>query len=317
MAKSELEKVVADALLKQIKKSGLDPETVGEIISNSTSDFLKSEKKKIEKKIIDHAMNEIKMPKKIEITLPVSKKKVERIQHKQFDSLLKVVQSGVPSLLVGMPGTGKTSSAEMVAGALGIDFHSISVGIQTTKSDILGFTDAGGTYQATGFRKAFEDGGVFLMDEIDAGNPNVLIIINSAISNGFCNFPDGMIHAHPKFRFIATANTFGTGADAKFIGRNQLDEATLDRFIVLPFEIDEVLENAIVENKEWLEKVRTLRKDVEYSGRDILVTPRVSIYGSQLIASGFNHLEAAQMTILKGKDEDTQQYIKSVMNIHG
>jgi MoxR-like ATPase len=217
--------------------------------------------------------------------------------------------------MVGMPGTGKTSAAEQVAQVMELPFHSISVGVQTTKSDILGFVDAGGTYQTTGFREAFEKGGVFLMDEVDAGNPNVLIIINSAISNGFCNFPDGMKTAHKDFRFIATANTFGTGADVKFIGRNQLDEATLDRFITLSFEIDETLEDSLVVDKDWLEKVRLLRKDVEYNGREILVSPRVSFYGDKLIQSGFSKKQAAEMTILKGKDADTCDYITGVMSL--
>jgi hypothetical protein len=313
---SKLEKVVLEAIEKQVKESGLDKSSIEKAIKSSVDKYIDKSGAKIEKKILDVAKKEMHIPKKIKIELPKAKGgDKEKITHKQFDALVKIIQSGLPVLMVGEPGTGKTSSAEMAAELLGIDFHSISVGVQTTKSDILGFTDAGGTYQPTGFRKAFENGGIFLMDEIDAGNPNVLIIINSAISNGFCNFPDGMIHAHEKFRFVATANTFGTGADAKFIGRNQLDEATLDRFINIKFGIDELLEDALVSNKDWLKKVRTLRKDVEYSNRDILVSPRISIYGSQLIESGFSEYEATEMTILKGKDDDTKKYVLSTMNV--
>jgi cobaltochelatase CobS len=34
------------------------------------------------------------------------------------------------------------------------------------------------------------------------------------------------------------ANTFGTGADRQYVGRNQLDESTLDRFRIGQIERD-------------------------------------------------------------------------------
>lgn len=309
-----VEEIVFDALKKQIEESGVSKDGFDRAIDKSCKYYLKQNSEALNNSIIEMARSELSIPRKVEFQKP--KGKVEaKVVHKQFDDLVKIVTSGVPTLLVGMPGTGKTSAAEQVSELLGLSFNTISVGIQTTKSDILGFIDAGGSYRTTGFREAFEKGGVFLMDEVDAGNPNVLIVINSAISNGFCNFPDGMVKAHDDFRFIATANTFGTGADSKFIGRNQLDEATLDRFITVNFEIDEDLEYALVENKAWLAKVRSLRTDAKLSNRDILVTPRVSMYGSNLIEAGFTDRQAAEMTILKGKDKDTKDYIIRVMSL--
>ena len=254
-----------------------------------------------------------KAPRVIEVKTPKGKRK--KITHVQFDDLVKAIQSNLPILIVGMPGTGKTSSVEQVAELLELSFNAISVGIQTTKSDILGFMDAMGKYKQTGFRDAFENGGVFLMDEVDAGNPNVLIVVNSAISNAFCQFPDKMVHAHKDFRFVATANTFGNGADTRFVGRNQLDAATLDRFITLDFKIDEDLERIITGNNEWLDKVRNLRIECKNNNRDIMVSPRVSIYGAKLIAAGFSIYEAAEMTIMKGSDEDTLAFIKKHLKL--
>jgi hypothetical protein len=40
----------------------------------------------------------------------------------------------------------------------------------------------------------------------------------------------------------AAANTYGTGADALYVGRNQLDAATLDRFYVVEMDYDRKLE---------------------------------------------------------------------------
>jgi hypothetical protein len=41
------------------------------------------------------------------------------------------------------------------------------------------------------------------------------------------------------FVCIAAANTFGTGADRQYVGRNQLDESTLDRFRIGQIELDD------------------------------------------------------------------------------
>jgi hypothetical protein len=43
-------------------------------------------------------------------------------------------------------------------------------------------------------------------------NPNILGILNSALSNGYMAFPDKQVARHKDFVAIATANTFGAGA---------------------------------------------------------------------------------------------------------
>jgi cobaltochelatase CobS len=90
--------------------------------------------------------------------------------------------------------------------------------------------------------RCYEDGGVFLFDEIDAADSNTLLVLNSALANGqmaLANRPDAPVaRKHPDFVAIAAANTFGTGADRQYVGRNQLDESTLDRFRIGQVEMD-------------------------------------------------------------------------------
>ena len=78
------------------------------------------------------------------------------------------------------------------------------------------------------------NGGVFLFDEIDAADANVLLVVNSALANGRMSVPSRhdqpVAKKHSEFVCIAAANTFGRGADRVYVGRNELDEATLDRF---------------------------------------------------------------------------------------
>lgn len=59
--------------------------------------------------------------------------------------------------------------------------------------------------------KAFKYGGLFMLDEMDASIPEVLIILNAAIANRYFDFPApiGYVEAHPNFRVVSAGNTFG------------------------------------------------------------------------------------------------------------
>jgi len=230
---------------------------------------------------------------KIEVVTPKGSKKLEGIQHNQFENLLKVISTGQAAFLVGPAGTGKSHAAETVADSLDLDFHAISVGSQTSKSDLLGYMTATGDYIRTQFREAYEHGGIFLLDEADAGNSNVLILLNSGLSNGQMAFPDGMVKAHEDFRMIATANTYGYGASRQYVGRNQLDAATLDRFVVLDWDIDEKLEASfaagVKDGDRWLRVVRAVRNHVlkELDIR-MVVSPRAVQRGVKLLSAGLD-----------------------------
>ena len=202
---------------------------------------------------------------------------VRGVKHSQLPSLINVVGAGLNVMLTGSAGSGKTHASAQVAEALGLKFYALSVGAQTSKSDIVGFIDAGGVYRATPFRQAYEKGGVFVMDEIDAGNSNVLIQINSALSNSICSFPDKQVKAHKDFHFIATANTYGKGDSIKYVGRNRLDAATLDRFTIFHWNIDEKVECAIAgSDTAMYNAITAARSYCERSEIDAMITPRTT-----------------------------------------
>lgn len=209
---------------------------------------------------------------------------VTGFRHRQLADLLNLTTRNLDLLLTGSAGTGKTHAARQVAEALSLPFYCQSVGAQTSKSDLLGFIDATGAYRDTAFRRAYENGGVYVMDEIDAGNANVLIVLNSALSNSICAFPDKMVERHADFKFIATANTYGNGASRQYVGRNQLDAATLDRFTVLDWQLDDKLEQQMVApykfGKDWLNVVRQVRAIVEEQEIRAIISPRASLHGA-------------------------------------
>jgi len=289
--------------------SALDVQTkalVKESAKKEVDRLLKSIKTK------EKELNEaLRVGKKLNVISSNGQHSVNGLKHKSLEKLITLCANRLPVLMVGMAGTGKTHAAEQVAEGLGLNFYAISVGAQTSKSDIMGYMHANGGYVETLFRKAYEHGGVFLVDEIDAGNSNVLVQINAALSNTYCAFPDKMVKKHDDFVFVASANTFGFGANRLYVGRNQLDAATLDRFTVLVWEIDEKLEeNLIANNTKWLKVVRACREQVAKEEIRTLVTPRATIRGAKLLESGMEFSEALDLAILNSIPADRQASIR-------
>lgn len=182
---------------------------------------------------------------KVEITVDDTKVEFGEILHSKFETVLKFVKMNEPVFLTGAAGCGKNVICKQVAKALGIDFYFSNAVTQEYK--ITGFTDANGTFHETQFYKAFKNGGLFMLDEIDASIPEVLVILNAAIANRYFDFPApiGYVEAHPDFRVIAAGNTFGLGADYEYVGRNQLDMASLDRFALIPIDYDRNIEMSL------------------------------------------------------------------------
>ncbi|MCC6360654.1 MAG: AAA family ATPase [Phycisphaerales bacterium] len=164
----------------------------------------------------------------------------ERV-HAKFAETLRKVSAGVPVMLVGPAGSGKTTLAAQVAKALGksFTFNSMSAGV--TESSILGrVLPPTFEFKKSPFVQTYQNGGVHLFDEMDAADPNLLVTINSAIANRKLSIPqaDEIVEQHDDCVILAAANTFGNGADRQYVGRNQLDAATVDRFVMGTVEVD-------------------------------------------------------------------------------
>src|SRR5574340_701455 len=99
------------------------------------------------------------------------------VQHKLFPMLINALQCKFPVWMPGPAGSGKTTAAKNAAKALDVPFH--HTGAVDNVYQLLGFIDAGGAYHRTTFREAYEKGGVFLWDEVDASNPAALVALRS------------------------------------------------------------------------------------------------------------------------------------------
>lgn len=230
------------------------------------------------------------------------KHEVSGLFHKEFEKILKLVNRDIPTMLVGPAGSGKNFCIKQVADALGIEmFYTNNV---SNEFKITGFVDAGGIYHETEFYKAFKNGGLFFLDEIDASDPSALIILNSAISNGYVTFPHEKVEKHPKFRCVAAANTWGNGRDFQYVGRNALDAASLDRFVSVKFDYDKDLERALYPNDHILEFVWEAReKAFENQIRHIFSTRTIK-YAYEMEEAGFDLDTIIQSVIVKGMNAD-------------
>lgn len=249
------------------------------------------------------------------ITTVVDGKKAELkgVQHDKFETVLKFVANNEPVYLAGPAGSGKNVLCKQVAEALGLDFYFTNAVTQEYK--LTGFTDAMGHYQETSFYKAFKNGGLFFLDEMDASIPEVLVILNSAIANRYFDFPApiGYVEAHPNFRVIAAGNTSGHGADFEYVGRNQLDGASLNRFAFVKVDYSEAIENNVAEGDlELAGFCRNFRKSAMRSGVSTIVSYR-EIGRLAKMLKIMNTEEALETCLVKDLSSDSVNMIVASM----
>jgi hypothetical protein len=256
---------------------------------------------------------EVKGTQQIEVKLPTTTNVVKGRQHELFPTLVRLLGLRLNVYLKGPAGSGKTTAAEKAAEGLGLSFYCQSMGPQTSQANLLGYMDANGHYVPGLLYEPFNSGGVVCLDEIDNSNPGVLTVLNSALSNGYCSFPCGMVRRHTDCVFVACANTFGKGADALYVGRQQLDAATLNRFAVLDWGYDEAFERDLVgtDQKGWVDYVIAIRKVVATLKLRVVVSPRQSLMGAAMLRGGFKREEVEQLVLWASVATDDVAKIKA------
>lgn len=230
-------------------------------------------------------------------------------QHKSFPLLLKACsRKRVNVWLAGPSGSGKTTAAEQVAKVLSQPYR--YTGSVSDPYALIGYKDANGNYVRTMFRETYENGGVFLWDEVDGSDPRALVAFNAALSGSCAAFPDGMVKRHPDCIIIAAANTWGHGGTHEYVGRMKQDQAFLKRFAFIAWDYDENLELATAPNPTWTKRVQAVRKRVREKGLRVMVTPRESYIGAELLEAGIPQDEVENMTIRSGMTAEQWEQVK-------
>lgn len=228
----------------------------------------------------------------------------EEVKHEKYQLIKTCIENDIPVYLAGPAGSGKNFTLEQISWELGLDFYFTNSVQQEYK--LTGFIDAGGVFHETEFYKAFKNGGIFFLDEIDASIPEVLVLLNAAIANRYFEFPNGRIHAHKNFRVVAAGNTVGSGADEMYTGRLVLDQATLDRFAIIDFDYDKNIELHIAKgNTELVEFVRELRTQSKTNGIRATFSYRCIGMVTRLEKAGMSLEDVLRIAVFKGMEKDT------------
>lgn len=231
------------------------------------------------------------------------------VHHDRYDEIKCCLECNIPIYLAGPAGSGKNFTVEQIAKELGWNFYFSNSVQQEYK--LTGFIDAGGDFHETEFSKACKEAAkgndvVFFLDEMDASIPEVLVLLNAAIANGYFEFPDGKINFDGKVHFVAAGNTVGSGADDMYTGRMVLDQATLDRFAIIEFDYCLKVEMAITHNNtELVEFIHQMRKEAESKGIRATFSYRCMTMITKLETKGMNLEMAMKISIVKGLDKDT------------
>jgi MoxR-like ATPase len=243
--------------------------------------------------------------------------KVDGHVRPEFKTILRDAAAGVNILLVGPAGCGKTHIAKQCAEALDRPFASVSctAGMSEAafKGRLLPVDNGNFRYVQSDFVRLYRNGGVFLIDEADALDGNVALTLNNALAgNGFNNDliidDDTFVPRHPDFVCIAAANTFGTGANAVYAGRERLDEAFLDRFRAgrISLDYDRELERQAVDGR-LLKWGWDVRKNITDNRIHKVLSTRFLMEATKLLTVGATHSEMVDRFFADWKSDDRQR----------
>jgi MoxR-like ATPase len=232
------------------------------------------------------------------IKTPTETKAVKGQLPECFQTVLDLAQARCNILLVGPAGCGKTHLSRVVSESLGLDYAGQSCSAGMSESAFSGWLlpigDSGKfEYVQSEFVRIYENGGIFLFDEIDAADSNTLLFLNQALANGEFFLPmryqKPHVKRHKDFVAIAAANTFGNGATAMYSGRNLLDGATMDRFRmgIIPMDYDPKVESELVD-PEVLHWGKELRNIINNRNMRKILSTRVLIDASKMKSIGWS-----------------------------
>lgn len=273
--KDEYKKLIDDTLSSDqfvVKTADRASEKILNAFNNELASLKETQQKSIAQALLDILTKSNILVSANSKTIRKSLEK-DAVFHKSYLRLKNCIQAGVIPMIVGPAGSGKSHAIEQVAADLGLDFY-MANRVQNT-FELVGFVNAAGEYVTTQFYEAFTKGGLFFFDEVDASSPEALVTINAAVAQGYMAFPGHptSVERHKDFKVVVAGNTYGTGSTLQYTGRNKLDAATLDRFMIIDWNYDENLEDKLIKDKNLLDFCLKLR-DTSAQFPEVIVSTR-------------------------------------------
>jgi cobaltochelatase CobS len=261
----------------------------------------------------------------VKIELPSGEVQDVRGEHPLYTRLLTYLGAGIRTWVAGPAGSGKTTAAERAADSL-----KLAVFIQTpcaTPYDVLGYKDAHGNVVETEFSRwcRYDGAALLILDEVDGWLAPAQLAANAALANGWAVLPEGRIKVHGNGHLkpvVATANTWGLGANAEYNGRTKLDAAFRNRFDAKlwwgydnAFEVRLAVAHAPEDKRDavkaLVERIQRIRKNIENRGIRVVVSPRQSIACAKLLSMGQAEDDLLSEVILAELDESQRQEVLS------
>lgn len=235
-------------------------------------------------------------------------KKTEALVHAKFNDILALMKAGKSVYLHGPAGSGKNVICEQIAEALGLEFYYTNTVFD--KCELSGYNDAMGIYRDTQFYRAFKNGGLFMLDEVDVSIPEALTTINGALSCKYYTFGSELVKRHPDFKCIVAGNTAGTGASEEYNTRAKLDESTRNRFAFVPVDYDPRIERSAAGNDaEIVEFLRDLRESARKNNISIITGYRCMKDLADLKNSCISIADRLEYMVFKGMDRDERNIL--------
>lgn len=157
-------------------------------------------------------------------------------QH-ELETIAMGVKNNLPVLLIGDTGTGKTSFIRHLAFKTNNGFRRLNLNGSTTTDELVGHYVV--DEKANGMRwvkgvlyEAMEMGYWLLLDELNAGLPEVLFVLQSVLDDDHflvvAEHENEIIRPHENFRIFATMNP-----SLEYAGTRDLNKALLSRFPIV------------------------------------------------------------------------------------
>lgn len=242
-----------------------------------------------------------------EIFLNIDADRIESIDdpknHALYPKIKTLLDLNIPLYLYGPTGSGKSYLVENISKELKQKF--IFINSPQDVIELKGFKNIKGDYQGTEYQNIYENGGIYMIDEIDSCPADVLVGLNSDLSGDYGVFPHKIIKKHKDFRLITAGNTTGRGSDFTYTARNRLDASTLNRFLFIDFFYDKELELNLTKNKEPIKALQKIRDSfLKIKSNTVNISTRSLIYFDKLLQSGFPPRSAFNLIFSVDKDNE-------------
>lgn len=179
------------------------------------------------------------------LELPISTRDNPYLPHKtniignieELETVALGVKDNLPVLLIGDTGTGKTSFIRYLACETNNGFRRLNLNGSTTADELVGHyvidDKAKGMRWVDGvLLDAMKNGYWLLLDELNAGLPEVLFVLQSVLDDDkflvVAEHEGEIVKPHPDFRIFATMNP-----SLEYAGTRDLNKALLSRFPIV------------------------------------------------------------------------------------